>query len=47
MCEEVYISNPSTCTCLKSNIGDAVITCDEIIEQKKWFSYFNNKKCNI
>ena len=40
MCEEIYISNPSTWTCenvkyLGSIINDSVITCNKIIEASK------------
>ena len=40
MCEEIYISNPSTWTCenvkyLGSIINDSVITCNKIIEVSK------------
>ena len=40
MCKKNYKWNPATCSCkngiyVTSNIDDSVITCDEVIEERK------------
>ena len=52
ICEEDYISNPSTCSCetkkyLASIIDDSVITFDEIIEETNTVPTNLNKKSNL
>ena len=48
ICAKDYIWNPATCSCenvkyLASIIDDSVITCDEIIEEKKVFQHISMK----